>query len=72
MISAHIPLVEVSPEYQSSGIGRTLVEHLLAKLQNIYMIDLLCDENVEGFYEKLGFHKTSAMMLRHYDKQTGE
>ena len=72
VLSAYIPLVEVLPEYKKKGIGSALVEHLLKKLENIYMIDLLCDEEVEGFYKKFGFHKTSAMMLRHYDKQSGE
>lgn len=72
VIAAYIPLIEVLPEYQGKGIGRALMEMLLKKLENIYMIDLLCEESVEKFYEKFGFRKTSAMMLRHYDKQAGE
>ncbi|HEU4677794.1 MAG TPA: GNAT family N-acetyltransferase, partial [Candidatus Paceibacterota bacterium] len=72
VISAHIPLVEVLPEYQGKGIGKTLVELLLEDFKDIYMIDLMCEEDVEGFYEKFGFHKVPAMMLRHYDKQLGE
>jgi ribosomal protein S18 acetylase RimI-like enzyme len=71
-LAAYISLVEVLPEYQGKGIGGEVVKRLLNKLENIYMVDLLCDKDVEGFYEKFGFHKTSAMMLRHYDKQAGE
>jgi ribosomal protein S18 acetylase RimI-like enzyme len=69
VISAYIPLIEVLPAYQKQGIGRELLTRMLRNFEHIYMVDLMCDEDVEGFYEKFGFIKTSAMMLRHYDKQ---
>ncbi|MFN3188518.1 MAG: GNAT family N-acetyltransferase [Candidatus Paceibacteria bacterium] len=72
VISAYIPLIEVLPEYQGMGIGNRLMKMLLKKLEGIYMVDLLCDTDVEGFYKQLGFQKASAMMLRNYNKQKGD
>src|SRR5437016_2719766 len=54
VLSAYIPLLEVLPEYQNQGIGRELVSRLLIRLNHLYMIDLLCDPDVQPFYDRLG------------------
>ncbi len=70
VLSAYIPLLEVVPEFKNKGIGTELVKRMLEKLKDYYMIDIVCDESVHGFYEKSGMKKYSAMILRNYDKQS--
>jgi ribosomal protein S18 acetylase RimI-like enzyme len=43
VLSAYIPLLEVLPAYQRQQIGRTLALSMLERLQDFYMIDLLCE-----------------------------
>jgi ribosomal protein S18 acetylase RimI-like enzyme len=62
VISTYIPLLEVLPEYQGRGIGAELVRRLLAELEGLYMVDLCCDEDVVGFYERLGLQRWDAGM----------
>jgi len=61
---AFIPLIEVLPEYQKQGIGSELIRRMLHHLKDISAIDLICDEDVQGFYEKFGMHKMTGMGLR--------
>lgn len=42
--AAYIPLVEVLPDHQRTGIGSRLVLALLDRVRAHYMIDLACDE----------------------------
>jgi ribosomal protein S18 acetylase RimI-like enzyme len=71
VLSAYIPLLEVLPAYQGQGVGRALVQHLLEQLQGIYMIDLTCDSSVQPFYEQLGMRRSTSMLLRNYEFQSG-
>ena len=71
-LSAYIPLLEVLPEYQKRGIGRELVRRLLDRLKNLYMIDLMCDRELESFYSKSGMRTAFGMMIRNFDRQSGE
>jgi ribosomal protein S18 acetylase RimI-like enzyme len=71
VLAAYIPHLEVLPGYQVRGIGRALVERMIATLREIYMIDLLCDPDVELFYERLGFRKVGGMCIRNYHNQSG-
>lgn len=64
VMTAYIALLEVLPEYRSQGVGSELVRRMLEKLKHMYMVDLLCDEDTQGFYERLGMRKTTGMMLR--------
>jgi GNAT superfamily N-acetyltransferase len=68
--SAYIPLLEVLPAYQGQGVGTELVQRMLAKLKNYYMVDLLCDTDVQPFYARLGMHPASGMLLRNYERQS--
>jgi ribosomal protein S18 acetylase RimI-like enzyme len=68
-LSAYIPFLEVLPEYQKKGIGQELVKRMLKNLEGYYMIDLLCDPELQSFYEKLGMQKASGMNIRNYKNQ---
>lgn len=66
--SAYIPLLEVIQEYRRKGIGTELVKRMLDQLKDYYMIDLCCDEQLEGFYKKLGMTNVTGMIKRNYEK----
>jgi ribosomal protein S18 acetylase RimI-like enzyme len=70
LLTAYIPLLEVLPEYQGRGIARVLIDHLLARYRDLYMIDLCCDEEVVPIYEPRGFKQSIGMVLRNYDRQS--
>ncbi|MGX1827480.1 GNAT family N-acetyltransferase [Paenibacillus taichungensis] len=71
VLSAYIPLLEVLPEYQGKGIGTDLIKRMFNRLGDLYMIDLLCDNELQEFYEKQGMNKASGMVIRHYQNQAG-
>ena len=54
VLSAYVPLLEVLPAYQGRGIGSELMRRLLARLDDLYMVDLCCDAELEPFYGRLG------------------
>lgn len=64
VLMASIPLLEVLPDYQGRGIGRTLVETAVALVGDLYQLQLCCDDDVRPFYEKLGFLKVNGMVRR--------
>jgi ribosomal protein S18 acetylase RimI-like enzyme len=72
VLAAYIPLLEVLPEFQSQGIGRELVRQMLEVLSNFYMIDVLCDENLQAFYAKSGMLEAQGMLIRNYKRQSAE
>lgn len=55
--------VIVRPSYQSRGLGRSIIEQVLAWLESqvddgeTIMVNLMSAMNKEAFYEKLGFHR---------------
>ena len=63
---AFIPMLEVLPEYQRQGIGRELMERMLKELEPIACIDLMCDEDMQTWYEKLGMLRSHGMVIRKY------
>lgn len=69
---AYIPHLEVLPAYQGQGIGTALVQRMFDKLRHLYMVDLICDPELQPFYERLGMHAVTGMILRNYDRQSGE
>lgn len=71
VLSAYIPLLEVLPAYRGQGIGSELVKRLLDQLRHLYMIDVICDPDVQPFYERAGLRPYSAMIKRNYDRQSG-
>jgi ribosomal protein S18 acetylase RimI-like enzyme len=71
VLSAYIPFLEVDKNYQKQGIGRRLVEEMLKQLDHLYMIDLVCDKEMVGFYAKTGFKSWHAMIKRNSSHQSG-
>ena len=71
VLAAYIPFLEVLPEYQGRGIGRVLVRRMLAKLRKAYMVDLLCDRDLQPFYKSLKLFPATGMMLRNHRSQSG-
>ncbi len=71
VLTAYIPLLEVLPSYQGRGIGHELMRRMLGRLDQFYMVDLLCDEPLQPFYEAVGMHRASGMLRRNYEHQSG-
>jgi ribosomal protein S18 acetylase RimI-like enzyme len=71
VLAAYIPLLEVLPAYQRQGIGAELVRRMLARLSDHYMIDLLCDPELQPFYARFGLRPATGMLARNYDRQSG-
>ncbi len=72
VLAAFIPNLEVLPTYQGQGIGTKLVQRMLNKLDHLYAIDLMCDADIQPFYERLGMQRAAGMIWRNYDRQHGE
>ena len=67
--ASYIPLLEVLESHQGNGIGSNLTRRMIASLGHLYQIDLLCDLDVQPFYERLGMQRASGMLIRNYDRQ---
>ena len=57
----HIEDVAVAADLQGSGIGRAVIDFLLARAQaaGCYKTMLYCEDSVLPFYGKLGFRRTT-------------
>jgi ribosomal protein S18 acetylase RimI-like enzyme len=66
---AYIPHLEVLEELRGRGIGSELVRRMLESLQHLYMIDLMCDPELQPFYARLGLRPSTGMIIRNFDRQ---
>ncbi|WP_106498267.1 GNAT family N-acetyltransferase [Lentibacillus sp. Marseille-P4043] len=71
VLSAYIPFLEVLPKYKNRGIGKELVNRILQELDDIYMVDLCCDDDLVPYYENFGMQRSNGMIFRNYKKQSG-
>jgi ribosomal protein S18 acetylase RimI-like enzyme len=71
ILCAYIPLLEVLPSHQHQGIGSELMHRMLETLREIYMIDLLCDPDLQAFYSRVGMEESSGMLVRNFAHQSG-
>lgn len=71
VLCAYLPLLEVLPAYRGRGIGSELVRRMLEKLDDLYMVDVMCDAEVQPFYERLGMTRAVGMSLRNRARQAG-
>ena len=72
ILAAYIPLLEVLPAYRGRGVGQELVRRMLDRLKTMYMVDLLCDTELQPFYERFNMKRAMGMMIRRYQFQSGE
>ena len=61
---AFISLLEVLPAWRGRGIGSELVRRVLDRYRDRYAIDLVCDDGVVPFYERLGGTPGRAILWR--------
>jgi ribosomal protein S18 acetylase RimI-like enzyme len=64
VLSAYIPLLEVVPDHQGAGIGTELMRRLLEEFRDLYIVDLVCDPQLESFYRRFGMVPLTGMALR--------
>lgn len=57
--------VIVHPDYQGMGIGRKIMNNILAKTSDIFFIHLTATHGREEFYKKLGLKKHKTAMARY-------
>lgn len=66
--AAHIEDVAVAADRQGAGVGRAVIEYLLARAEaaGCYKTVLYCEDDVLPFYRRLGFrHTTNGMRFDH-------
>jgi ribosomal protein S18 acetylase RimI-like enzyme len=71
VLHAYISLLEVLPEYRGRGIGSELMRRVLGAMSRLYAIDVLCDPQLQPFYQRLGFRPGTGMMMRNCEHQAG-
>lgn len=71
VLAAYVPLLEVLPDWRGRGIGSELVRRLFARFEGLYMVDLVCDPELEGFYRRFGLAPATAMIRRNHAVQSG-
>ncbi|MDX9971353.1 MAG: GNAT family N-acetyltransferase [FCB group bacterium] len=64
VLTAHIPYVEVLPQYRNQGIGRELTTRMMKKLRDFYLVGLVCGMGLQDFYSSFGMTPANAMILR--------
>lgn len=64
ILYAFIPLLEVLPSHRGRGIGSQLVTRLLDELNDFYAVDLVCDPELQPFYDRFGMHRATGMIIR--------
>ena len=64
VMAAYIPLLEVRREWRGKGVGQELVRRLLAQLERLYMVDVVCNPELVPFYERFGMTPLAGMARR--------
>ena len=64
VLAAYIPLLEVRREWRGKGVGSELVRRILAALDGLYMVDVVCDPELIPFYERFGLVPLAGMGRR--------
>ena len=55
---------QVRAAWRGRGVGTELVQRLLAQVESLYMVDVVCDPDLIPFYEACGFRSTPAGLLQ--------
>ena len=64
VLNAHIPLLEVLPEFRQQGVGTELMRRMLGHLDSLYAVDLMYDPDLQPFYDRLDFTESTGMIIR--------
>ena len=64
VLTAFVPWLEVRPQFQGQGIGTELIRRIAAEAAHFYSVDLVCDEELRPYYERLGLTALTGMGLR--------
>lgn len=72
IFSAYIPLLEVIEPYQHQSIGSQLMQKAYEITQDLYMIDLCCDETLFNFYKQFELFQGHALLKRNFHHQSGK
>jgi len=64
VLYAFVPLLEVLPSHRGRGVGSGLLQRLLDELGDFYAVDLMCDPELQPFYERFGMHRAVGMIIR--------
>jgi GNAT superfamily N-acetyltransferase len=63
-LMSSISLLEVLPPWRRRGVGAELVRLVVDADGDRYGVDVVCDDDVAGFYARLGFRPVRGMVLR--------
>ena len=63
-LMSSLSLLEVIAPWRGRGVGAELVRTIMEAGGNRYGVDVVCDDDVAGFYERLGFQHVQGMVLR--------
>ncbi len=66
-LMSSLSLLEVVSSHRGRGIGAELVRRIRDDIADIYGLDVVCDDDVAGFYERAGFHRVTGMGVRRPD-----
>lgn len=64
VLTAFVPWLEVLPAHQGQGIGTELMRRIVAEAAHLYSVDLVCDDALRPYYERLGLTALTGMGLR--------
>lgn len=56
----YYPHLLVRPRYQGRGIGKALIERMIAKYRGLHQHMLVADQNAVAFYERCGFQRAGS------------
>jgi ribosomal protein S18 acetylase RimI-like enzyme len=63
VLRAYLEDIVVAPGYWRTGLGRRLVDALLAELGPVPVVSLFCAADLTPFYESAGFRTTRQVVL---------
>lgn len=66
---SYVADVAVHPEHQGKGLGKAIINELVALSGGHKKVILYANPGTEGFYAKLGFHRMNTAMAIWRDKQ---
>lgn len=64
ILSVFIPNIEVLPPYKGQGIGSELMRRMLERYAHVPNVDLMCDPDVQPFYQHFGMIPYTGMLMR--------